>query len=311
MRRPGAHLTSATLHYRTMTKTADKPKKHNKHKKSKDKQRRKEAEANGWLTAKKCDRHELYEKSVQEPEAECDLIEQVWKEQRGRECVSIREDFCGTAAVCMEWVKRRRKHTAIGVDLDPEVLGWGRARIPQRLNKEQAERVTLLEDNVLTVETGPVDSVLAMNFSYFLFTTRDELRRYFARAREALVDDGLFLADAYGGSDSFLEIEEERDMDGFTYVWDQHSYNPITGAATNFIHFRFPDGSQMERAFEYHWRLWTLPEVRELLIEAGFREVVVYWEGTDEETEEGDGEFSISERGEACPGWVAYLVAKK
>ena len=32
---------------------------------------------------------------------------------------------------------------------------------------------------------------------------------------------------------------------------------------------------------------------RELLLEAGFREVEVYWEGTDEETGEGDGKFRV------------------
>ncbi len=67
----------------------------------------------------------------------------------------------------------------------------------------------------------------------------------------------------------------------------------------------------MRKAFRYEWRLWTLPEIQEILLEAGFREVVVYWEGTDEETEEGDGEWSASTVGEACEGWVAYLVAKK
>ena len=69
-----------------------------------------------WRTAAGSDRHELYELSVQEPEAECDLVDQAWKERRGRKCRSIREDFCGTAAVCREWVKRSPKHTAIGVE---------------------------------------------------------------------------------------------------------------------------------------------------------------------------------------------------
>lgn len=264
-----------------------------------------------WRTAEGSDRHELYELSVQEPSSEVDLIDQVWKEQRSRKCRSIREDFCGTAAVCGEWAKRRKQNTAIGVDLDGEVLDWGRRRMQKRLNSEQRRRVRLIQEDVLTVETGLVDSVLAMNFSYYIFQTRDELRRYFERVRDVLVDDGLLLIDAYGGSDSFLEMEEERDLDGFTYVWDQHYYNPITGIAVNHIHFQFPDGTDMPKAFTYKWRLWTLPEIRELLKEAGFRKVIVYWEGTDEETEEGDGEWSVSTRGEACPGWVAYLVAEK
>ena len=58
------------------------------------------------------------------------------------------------------------------------------------------------------------------------------------------------------------------------------------------IHFSFPDGSKIKKAFTYDWRLWTLPEIRELLLEAGFQRATVYWEGTNEETEEGDGEFT-------------------
>lgn len=265
----------------------------------------------GWRTAATADIHELYELSVQEPEAECDLIDQVWKEKRGRHARHIREDFCGTAVVAMEWVKRRRDNTAVGVDLDPEVLNWGRARIPERLTESQAGRLTLIEGDVLTTRSEPVDSVLAMNFSYNLLKTRKELKHYFQCAYKSIVDGGMMLLDAYGGSDSFTEMQEDRDLDGFTYVWDQNIYNPITGRAVNHIHFKFPDGTKIKKAFSYEWRLWTLPEIQELLLEAGFREVTVYWEGTDEETGEGDGNWTATTEGEACPGWVAYIVAEK
>ena len=66
----------------------------------------------------------------------------------------------------------------------------------------------------------------------------------------------------------------------------------------------------MEKAFTYEWRLWTLPEIRELLEEAGFGRVTVYWEGTDEDGE-GNGEFEPTTRGDADAGWIAYLVAEK
>ena len=217
-----------------------------KSRKGKDKKRKKSKR-----TAAASDRHELYELSVQEPEAEVDLIEQVWKEQRGRPCRHVREDFCGTAAVCAEWVQRHADNTAIGVDLDRSVLAWSHERLESRLTEEQRRRMTLLEGDVLKVHTDPVDSVLAMNFSYYLLRTREHMRGYFERAHAALVDDGLFLLDAYGGSDAFLELEEERELDGFVYVWDQHSYDPITGEAQNFIHFRFPDGTEMNKAFVY------------------------------------------------------------
>jgi hypothetical protein len=66
----------------------------------------------------------------------------------------------------------------------------------------------------------------------------------------------------------------------------------------------------MRRAFSYNWRLWTLPEIRELLGEAGFSRVIVYWQGTDEETGEPDGIFKPATVGDADPGWICYLTAE-
>ena len=125
-----------------------------------------------------------------------------------------------------------------------------------------------------------MDIVLAMNFSYWILHTRTGMRRYFEKVRDALVEDGVFFLDAYGGYDAFREMRETTGNDGFTYVWDQARYDPITGRQRCHIHFRFPDGSRIKDAFVYEWRLWTLPEIREILEEAGFRDVTVYWQGT-------------------------------
>mgnify|MGYP006300259355 CR=1 FL=1 len=264
----------------------------------------------GWRTAEGADIHELYELSVQDAEAEVDLIDQVWQERRGRVCNSLREDFCGTALVCREWVKRRKKNHAVGVDIDESVLEWAEARMKKQMSPDQIERIKLIADDVITVDTEKVECITASNFSYFLFKSRADLLRYFKRARATLDDDGLFLLDAYGGRETFEEMEEERDMDGFTYVWDQDYYNPINGTAINYIHFRFPDGTKIDRAFTYEWRVWTLPEIQEVLQDAGFSRITVYWEGTDEDGE-GDGNWEPATEGEACEGWVAYLVAEK
>ncbi len=261
-------------------------------------------------TAATSDKHELYELSVQGPEAEGDFVDKAFRQRRRRLARSIREDFCGTAIASAEWVKRRRSNTAIAVDLDQSVLDWAARKLPERLDPEQLGRLTLRRADVRTVRTPPVDCILAMNFSYYIFKTREGLGHYFKRAHRGLVDDGLFLIDAYGGSDSFLEMQERRKVSGFTYVWDQHSYNPITGDAVNYIHFEFLDGTRMNKAFAYEWRLWTLPEIQELLYEAGFSKVTVYWEGTGDDGE-GNDEFDPSTVGEACPGWIAYLVVEK
>ena len=265
----------------------------------------------GWRTAEGSDIHELYELSVQDPDNEIDIIGLIWSEQRGRPCRSIREDFCGTAAVAIRWVREDDAHTAIGVDLDDDVLDWARARASEQLDSAQSTRLVLLKGDVLSTVTDPVDCLLAHNFSYYAFKQRSHVINYYRTALNGLVDDGLFILDAYGGSDSFVEMEEERDMDGFTYVWDQHKYDPVTGDVVNHIHFRFPDGTRIDRAFTYQWRLWTIPEIREMLIEAGFKEAIVYWEGTDEDTDEGNGEWVVVEQGEACEGWIAYVVGVK
>ncbi|HBS29329.1 MAG TPA: SAM-dependent methyltransferase [Phycisphaerales bacterium] len=262
--------------------------------------------------AARADRHVLYQESVQAVDAEIDFISDTYNSLRGRSPSVIREDFCGTANSACEFVRRRATNRAIGVDLDQPTLDWGRAHNLAKLRPEARRRVTLLRDNVLSVRCEPVDAVLAMNFSYYCFTDRATMRRYFEHVRESLAPGGLFFLDAYGGSDAFKEMQEKRPINNgrFTYVWDQHSYDPITGSAVCKIHFHFPDGSKIRDAFTYHWRLWTLPELRELLAEAGFARSTVYWEGTDEETGEGDGDFQPRDHGDADFAWIVYIVAE-
>ena len=131
----------------------------------------------------------------------------------------------------------------------------------------------------------------------------DDLPRVNAGLRQRAAE-GLVEAD-----DPVRVLEEERECDGFTYVWDQDKYNPITGEGLFHIHFKFKDGSRIRKAFSYDWRIWTLPEITEMLAEAGFSPSV-YWEGTGEDGE-GNGEFSRTTEGEADRSWIAYVVAEK
>ena len=261
------------------------------------------------------DRHLLYQQSVQDVEAEIDFVEQTWSELRQRPAVFLREDFCGTANTACEWIIRDRNHQAIGIDLDEEVLDWGQANNLTELDEEQAERIELLHEDVLQVRPELADIILAMNFSYFLFLTRDDLRNYFENVLDGLVSDGILFLDAYGGYEAPMLLTEPRecqDQEGndFTYIWEQAAFNPIDSCMTCHIHFEFPDKSKLREAFSYYWRLWTLPEIQEILYEAGFSQVDVYWEGTDMKKNEGNGIYTPSRTGEADPGWVCYLVAQ-
>jgi hypothetical protein len=263
----------------------------------------------GPTRASRADRYALYEQSVQQPDADVAFVARVFRNHFGRPARLLREDFCGTAVFACEWVKTHSENRAWGIDLDPVPLAYGRRQHVSQLRPGQAARVKLVEGDVLDVGVGLVDVTVAFNFSYFLFRTRDELRRYFEAARATLADEGLFVIDAYGGADAQRVQVERRKMTGFTYQWDQHAFDPISHAVTNYIHFEFPDGSRLQRAFRYDWRLWMLPELRELLAEAGFRSSEVYWEGTDHDTGEGNGVFTRRERAPEDPAWICYVAA--
>lgn len=279
--------------------------------------------------AKRADKHDCYQRAVQCVEAEIDFVDATYKAMRGRHARVLREDFCGTGNTSCEWVRRRQTNIAYGFDLDPVPLEWGRTHLVSRLKPAQRERLHLRRTDVLDPHPdirGTLDCVLAMNFSFWIFKQRATLLAYFRRVHEDLTRDGVFFLDFYGGSDALVEMKERRpvkrpgsadsepSMVGFnhpfTYIWDQESFNPITGELVCKIHFAFPDGSRLRDAFVYDWRLWNLREVRDLLEEAGFRKATVYWEGDDGKGG-GNSEFTASEQGEACASWVCYLSAEK
>jgi len=259
--------------------------------------------------ASKADRHKLYEASVQCVEAEIDFVDETFSQLRHRQAHTLREDFCGTANTSCEWVCRRDENVAYGVDLDEEVLEWGRNNNLDKLSESQRQRITLVNDNVLKVRTPPMDIIIAMNFSYWIFMDRPTMISYFRKVYQDLVADGILFLDAFGGYEAFEEMEESTNHGKFTYIWDQHSYNPITGECTCKIHFKFRDGSKIKDAFTYHWRIWTLPELSEMLTEAGFKPTI-YWEGEDEDGE-GNGVFEPATVGTADAGWICYIVAEK
>lgn len=265
------------------------------------------------MTAKTADKHALYQAAVQCPEAEMDFVDAQFKRLRGRTAAAIREDFCGTGHSSCEWVRRRAGNTAVGLDLDLATLQWGADHNVSKLSAHAKERVKLLRRDVR--EPGPgasggFDAVLAMNFSYWIFTTRDALRDYYKVVRRSLKPDGLLFMDIWGGYESMKEQVEKRRVRGFTYEWEQGRYNPVTGDLTCYIHFAFPDKTRMFRAFTYHWRLWTVPEIRELLLEAGFKKVRFFGEGNDKHGG-GNGVFREAAKHDADASFVAYIVAEK
>ncbi len=258
------------------------------------------------LTAKTADRHALYQMSVQDPKEEVLVLQRMFKKHRGTTALSLREDFCGTALLCTEWVKASPKYTATGVDIDKEVLDWGFVHNIRPLG-DLAESIQLLKQNVMKPVRRKHDIVCAFNFSYWIFQDRPALRNYFKAARAGLAKGGLFIADAFGGWEGNEPMCEMRTVKGFKYIWDQASFDPINGIAVNHIHFEFPDGTRLKEAFSYTWRHWTLPELQELMLEAGFSKVTVYWDASEDVDVE---DYRPRRVAENQPGWLAYLIGE-
>ena len=265
-------------------------------------------------SARTADRYELYQLAVQSPDTDVEFLVDTFKRLRKRTPYRFREDFCGTALLSSTWVQQGPKYTAEGFDLDPDPVAWGLVHNVEKLGKA-ATRLTLHLKDVRAAGHATPDIRVAQNFSYCVFKKRAEMLEYFRAARASLARDGMFAIDLYGGYEATEEMEEARRIEeGFTYVWDQARYVPGTADYLCHIHFRFRDGTRLKKAFTYDWRYWTLAELRDLLFEAGFARVHSYFEQSDDDDGEGNGEFELDETGESCAdcaGWVAYLVALK
>ncbi len=75
------------------------------------------------------------------------------------------------------------------------------------------------------------------------------------------------------------------------YTWEQRDADPLTGMVTDVIHFRIEHAGNIieeyDDAFVYRWRLWSVPELRDAMLEAGFKQVQVYAKLADAVDDEG------------------------
>lgn len=255
------------------------------------------------------DKYELYRKAVQSAENDVLFIRNTYNELKGKLPRTFREDFCGTFALSTEWIKLQQRNEAVGIDLDPEPMAYGRQHYLSKLTAEQQRRMKLIEGNVLDPNLPKADIVAAMNFSYFCFKQRELMKKYFSNVYKTLNKDGMFLVDLFGGSQCYDAIEDTIKHEGFTYYWDQTNFDPVTNEALFHIHFRVK-GQKIEQVFTYDWRLWSIPELRDIMHEVGFKKTHVYWEGTAKDGS-GDGNFTRVDHGEACQSWIAYIVGEK
>jgi SAM-dependent methyltransferase len=260
--------------------------------------------------SRKTDPQILYQLAVQSPEADIGMVDRHYRRLTGRPAGSFREDFCGTALLSCEWVKLGPDRRATGIDLHGPTLRWGRQHNLSQLTDDERSRIELVRANVLDIHAPKTDIRAAFNFSYWVFKTRPQMLAYIQNARRSLKRGGMLIIDVWGGSESQTIHTDRRRTHGFTYVWEQKSFDPISGHCDCRIHFEFPDGSRLRNAFTYDWRLWTLPEMRDILQEAGFEDIHVLWETTERKTGKGTGLFRRMEKVEPETSWVACLVGR-
>ena len=257
--------------------------------------------------AKSFDKYAAYASSVQSPREDARFLRKVYRDLNHCEPADMREDFCGAFALCCEWVKLDDHKHAIGLDIDPEALHYGRSHYQPLLSASAESRLKTFERDVLRPSAPRADIICALNFSYFTFKDRSQLLRYFDNCHSSLNSKGLFIVDVFGGPRCEYPSVETKRTAGLTYFWEQESYDPINNHAQFYIHFKPKNGRKRSRVFGYNWRMWSIAEIRDIMLEVGFKDVVVYWEGTARNGT-GSGKYYQKNRGEPCEVWLAYVV---
>ncbi|KAL2620822.1 hypothetical protein R1flu_001027 [Riccia fluitans] len=310
------------------------------------------------------DKHALYQRAVQSPKGDISYLQKFFLNYvGGRTPLHLREDFCGTALICTEWVRGDSRRTALGLDLDEEALRWGFQNNILKAGLDAVTRIHLFHGNVLndisksrkiipdsnevalvtekladqsvsdeveeeakqkrdggTQELPRADMICAFNYSCCCLQKRAELVRYFRQVLKSISEDGgIFAMDLYGGTSSECALKLRRRFETFSYTWEQEEFDVINRTTRISLHFRLNNNQGMIRhAFSYYWRLWTLPEVKECLLEAGFNEVH-FWMKEMSDTRERDDDVDTEVDSKAKyeevtsflqeDAWNAYIVA--
>lgn len=257
------------------------------------------------------DKYFYYEGSVQNADGEVDFLNEKYQEIRGKEALLLREDFCGTAAISCKWAAQSPKHQAWGVDLDPEPVEYGKKHHLSAISPDAQKRMKYLLEDVLNASTPKTDVIFAFNFSYFIFKERAVLLNYFKSVYRDLKDDGVFFIDIFGGPDSQTVMTDVIEHDHWDYFWDCMEFNPMNNHCKFGIHIKRKGEAKRKEVFAYEWRLWSMAELKDILLEAGFSKTIGYWEEDDEDDESGNGVFYPSEDEENCDAWVTYIGALK
>ncbi|XP_050369050.1 uncharacterized protein LOC126787171 [Argentina anserina] len=202
------------------------------------------------------------------------------------------------------------------------VLGWG---------SFSPHNVKYMKNHQLPAR----DIGCAFNYSCCCLHQRAELVLYFKHVLDVLSKKGgIFVMDLYGGTSSECKLRLQRKFANFTVqyfflyshyflscavFWEQAEFDIIERKTRISLHFH-PKKQQkkLRRAFSYSWRLWSLPEIKDCLKEAGFQSVH-FWLREMQDTREirktegfgagRDIKYEEVTKFEQQDAWNAYVVA--
>lgn len=266
---------------------------------------------------------ELYERAVQNPEAEAAFLERVYLQALLAPPASrtqdrtllpevtfrsrLREDFAGSAALAAAWVERGEDYRALAIERDSETVTWAQRQINERLDG-RAQDVVLVESDVMDLLGPRVDVVCALNFSAMIYHDRDSLGRYLRHARRCLDGQGVVILDLFGGPGAKKIGTQSIRHDGFTYHWEQRAFDPAMQRIDCRIHFTLSDGAELRNAFVYDWRLWSPSEMLEIMAETGL-EAQLWCDGWDATACQSDGVYHpVTRIEDERHDWIAYAI---
>lgn len=250
---------------------------------------------------------DLYRLAVQHPLAEVALIEHAWAYHHGEasDPMLLREDFAGTCAVAHAWVCSDADRQAMAVELHEPTAQWA----SERFNDPDLH---IVRADVMAVDEPAVDVTVALNFSVLIYHEVAAMKDYLSQACRGLNPGGLLILDLFGGPgldqpsiQTRAVTPDEGGFEPFTYRWEQRRYDPQTQRIDCRIHFELGDGTRLDEAFAYDWRLWSPAQIMGLSLEAGFEDAGFWWSDPSE-----PGRYQPVHAVPQGQDWVGYVVCR-
>lgn len=239
------------------------------------------------------EKYNLYKLSVYNPgKIDIEGIKKLFIDLKTRNPSTFREDFCGVFDLSMEWVNSSVYHKATAIDLDNEPTEWSKGEHKyKQMSSNRQNRLTIINDDCRHVDIAPdsIDIAFAGNWSQQILKTRNDMIAYCKNVYDSLSEDGILMIDGITALGFPYEGEAESRVYKYNgcyykYIFEQDPVDPFTHLGQCKIHFI--KDNKIATPFHYPWRSWMLPEMTDILKDAGFKAVRMFAYVDDDDLEE-------------------------